>query len=65
MQGCPEMAPSAGRMRDDFMYRHFRSEVVVLQVRRDPLPCCNMCGIHIPAGRLLKHHRTDFCFKNA
>ena len=29
--GCPAMAHSAGRLRKHFMYRHFRSKVMVFQ----------------------------------
>ena len=37
---------------------------MVLQEGRQPLPCCDMCGIHIPVGRMLKYWRTAHCFKN-
>ena len=25
----------------------------------EPLPCCNLCGMHMTEGRLLKHQRTQ------
>ena len=58
------MAHSAGRMRENFMYIHFSSKVAVLQEGRETLPYCKMCGIHIPAGQLLKLRRTVRHFKN-
>ena len=64
LPGCPEKAGSAGRMWEHFMYRHFRLKVVVLQEGRDSLPQCNMCGLHMPTGRLIKYHRTERCFNN-
>ena len=46
------------------MYRKFRSKVAVLQERRNPLPCCNVCEIYMPAGWMLNHRSTARCFKN-
>ena len=46
------------------MHRHFFSKVAVLQVGSEPLPCCNMSVMHMPAGRLIKYRRMDRCFKN-
>ena len=36
----------------------------MLQEGSGPLPRCNMCIIHMLAARLIKHHRTEHCFKN-
>ena len=46
------------------MYRHFRSKVAVVQEGVESLPRCDFCGIHIPVGWLIKHHRTSTCDKN-
>ena len=46
------------------MYRNFRSKFAVLQEGREPLPCCKMCKIYMPEGRIIKHHRTVQCFNN-
>ena len=59
--GCPEVAHSAGRMRGNFMYRHFLDRKVVLQEGREPLPRCYLCGMHMPAGWILKHQRKKRC----
>ena len=32
--GCPEIAHSAGRMRENFMYRHFFARIAVVQEGR-------------------------------
>ena len=47
-----------------FHVQTFFSKVEVLQEGRELLPRCNMCEIHMPEGRLIKHHRTTRCFKN-
>ena len=46
------------------MYRIFRSKVAVLQEGKEPLPLCNMCGMHMLARRMIKHQRTARCFNN-
>ena len=56
--GCPSVAHSAGRLCEHFMFRHFRSKVAVVQEGKETLPCCEMCGMKIPAWRLIRHKRT-------
>ena len=48
----------------EFMYKHFCSNVVVLQEGMTSLPRYNMCGIHMPTEHLLKNQRMARCFKN-
>ena len=60
---CPAVVHNAG-IREHFMYRHFRSKVVVVQEGAEPLPCCDLCGMHMPAGRLIRHRKTARCDKN-
>ena len=62
--GCPVISYSADRMQENFMYRYACPKVAVLQEGRETLPRCDMCGMHMPAGRMLKHQRTARCFKN-
>ena len=50
VQGCPEVAHSARRLRDYFVYQNFWSKVEVLQEGKEPLPRCDMFGIHMPVG---------------
>ena len=48
--GCLEVAYSMGRMREHFMYRQFFLLIVAVQEGREPLPQCNLFGMHMPAG---------------
>ena len=61
---CPEISHIAGRMREHFVCRNFRSKVAVLQEGRETLTQWNMCVMHMTAGRLLKHQRKEHCFNN-
>ena len=53
--GCPAVAHSAGRLREYFTFQHFRSQIVVVQEGKEPLPRCNLFRMHMPAVRLIKH----------
>ena len=46
------------------MYRHFLSKVAVVQEGLEPLPHCNLCVIHMPAGQIIRHKRTACSEKN-
>ena len=62
--GCPAVAHSAGRLSECFMYRYFRYKVAVVQEGKEPLPCCDWCIMHIPAGRLIRNRKTAHCNRN-
>ena len=64
MPGCPEVAHSAGKLHDHFIYRHFWSQVVVVQEGAGPLPFCDLCEMHMSAGWLIKHRCMARCNKN-
>ena len=64
LTGYPAVAHSAGQLREHFMWRHFFSRIVVVQEGKEPLTLCNLCGMHMPAGRLIKHHKTQRCDRN-
>ena len=36
----------------------------MFQEVREPLPICNMCGMHMLAGRIIKHCQTSRCDNN-
>ena len=38
--------------------------VAVVQEGKEPLPRYNLCNMHMPAGRLINHHRTKRCDRN-
>ena len=61
---CPSIVQIAGRLREHFMYPHFQSKVVVVQEGSEPLPRCYLCGIHMLAGRFIRHRRTARCKNN-
>ena len=42
---CPEVAHSAGRPREYFMYRKFFLRIAVAQEAKETLPCCDLCGM--------------------
>ena len=56
---CPAKAHSAGRLQEYFMLRTFWSQIAVVQEGNEPLPHCDMCGMHMPVGRLVKHCQTS------
>ena len=57
--GCPEVAHSAVRLRGHLMYRQFFLRITVVQERKETLPRCDLCVMHIPAGRLIKYPRAQ------
>ena len=63
VKGCPEVAHSVGRLCENFMCCHFKSKVEVVKEGTEPLPSCDLCGMYIPEGRLIRHIRTAHCDK--
>ena len=61
---CLVVAHIVGCLCEHFMYHHFRSKVDLVQEGAELLPCYDLCGMHMPLGRLIKHHRTARCDKN-
>ena len=51
--GCPAVVHTAGRMRENFMFQHFWSQIAVVQEGKESLPRCDLRGMHMPAGRLI------------
>ena len=39
------------------MYIVYFSRIAVLQEGKDPLPHCDVCGMHMLARRIIKHQR--------
>ena len=62
--GCPVVAHSAGQQRENFVYIQFLSQIAVVQEENDPLSHCDLCDMHMPAGRLIKHQRTQRRYSN-
>ena len=45
-------------------FRHLFAGIAVVQEGRELLPHCDLCGMHMPSGRLLKHQRKKRCERN-
>ena len=60
--GCPAVAYGAGRLREYFMHCHFRSKVPVFQEGKELLPRCDLCEIHMLAGRLILENVLHLLF---
>ena len=56
---CPAVCYSAGRLQEKFIFRHFRSWIAVVHEEREPLPRCDMCGMHVPAGQFFRNIPTE------
>ena len=62
--GCPVVSHRAGRLWENFMFIKFWSHIAVVQERKEPLPHCDLCGMHMPEGRLIKNFRIERCDRN-
>ena len=63
MEGCLSMAKTTGRIREHFMFRHWKYKVFILQEGPEPIPWCDKCRIHMQAARLFKYWQSDKCHK--
>ena len=63
VDGFPERENNPGSLKEQFIYRHWKLEVAILQEGPEPLHRCDHCGINIPAARLLKHRWMERCNK--
>ena len=63
--GCPAVVHRERRLRKHFMFCHFRSKVALFQEGKEPLLRYDLCGMHMPAGKLIRHRRTACCNRNA
>ena len=57
--GCPERAKTPGRLREYFMYQHWKSKVAIMQEGQEPLPRCYQRKMHIPEAKIFKNRQTD------
>ena len=49
------------RIRELFMYRHWKSQVLILQEGTPPLPLCSNCGMHMNVAKMIRNQRMDRC----
>ena len=61
VEGCLARAQKLGRLREHFMYRHWKAKVPTLQGGPKPLQRCPSCEILMTAARLEKHKQTGRC----
>ena len=59
VDGCPERAHNPVRLRENFMYWHWKAKISILQEGLAPLPQCDQYGMHMPVSRMWIHKRTD------
>ena len=58
MYGCPARDHNLGKIRENFMYWHWKAEIAIVQEGPTPIMWCEHCGIHVPEARLWRHNRT-------
>ena len=46
------------------MHRHFFLWIEVVQDGKKPLPHCDLCGMHMPEGFMIKRQSTQQCDRN-
>ena len=56
--GCLEVVHSVRGLRKHFMYCQFRSNVAIFQEGTEPLPRCDLYGMHMLAGCIIRHMKT-------
>ena len=49
------------KLREHFMYCHWKSKVTIILEGLEPLPRCDHCGMHIPYAWLIKHIWMEIC----
>ena len=55
VEGCLARAQKLGRLREHFMYRHWKANIAILQEVPPPLPQFTNYSVHIPAAKLEIH----------
>ena len=47
VESFPARAKTPGRLREHFIYQHWKSKVSITQEGPEPLLWCDQCGIHM------------------
>ena len=63
-KGSPTKAKTPGRLRENFMFRHWKSKVAILQEVPELLQRCDQCRMHMQGARLFKNQQSDKCHKS-
>ena len=53
----PIRAKPPGILRGNFMYRHWKSKLGIMQEGTQPLPRRDQCGMHMPESNILSTYR--------
>ena len=56
-RGIPSQGKNPVRLREDFMFRHWKSKVVIFQEGPEPLPWRDQCVRHMQVARLFEHRQ--------
>ena len=60
VNGCPAKAKVPGRLREHFIFCHWKSKMTILQEGPKPLQQCDQC---VMQARLFKHQQSDKFYK--
>ena len=63
VEGLESKAQTPGRLRENFMFRHWDLKVAILQEGPEPLPRCDQCEMNMQTARLFKHRQLEKCHK--
>ena len=55
VEGCPAKEETPGRLKENFMFCHWKLKVDIMQEVPEPLPQCDQCRMHMQAARVFKH----------
>ena len=58
-EGCLAKAKPPVRLREHFIFPHWKSKVAILQEGPEPLPWCVQCGMNMQVARTFKHWQSD------
>ena len=64
VKGCKAKAKTPGRLREKFIFCHWKLKVAILKEGQEQLPQCDKCEMHMQASRLFKHQQLDKCHKS-
>ena len=59
VEGCLAKEKPPGRLREQFVFCHWKLKVDILQEGQKPLPRCDQCRIYMQATRLFKYWKSD------
>ena len=61
VEGGPAKTHAPGRLWENFIYWHWKSQVEIVQEGPLSLPQCPSCGMYMNVKRMIRHQRIDMC----